>query len=120
MEANPAKAILGNPTRARETLIRVVPVNKTAKAEVEMRANRHALAGVVTAAFVFCAGSNVLYAQQTPPPDRPDRPPAATTADDRDEMDWGWLGLLGLIGLAGLMGNRRDVAVRTTTTRGNP
>ena len=67
------------------------------------------------AAFLLFATSNVSQAQQTPPP--PDRP-AATTADDRDrdDMDLGWIGLLGLVGLAGLMG-RRDVAVRTTTTR---
>jgi LPXTG-motif cell wall-anchored protein len=68
------------------------------------------------AAFLLWTAGNVSYAQETPPPPK-DRP-AATTADDRDDFDLGWIGLLGLIGLAGLMGTRRrDVGVRTTTTR---
>ena len=80
-----------------------------------MSAKRNAFAAMATAAFVLCATSNVLHAQQTPPPDRP----PAITADDRDrvDMDWGWIGLLGLAGLAGLMGRGRDERVRTTTTR---
>ena len=78
-----------------------------------MLAKRHAFAGLLTAAFLLSATSNVSHAQQTPPPDRP----PVTTADDRDDMDWGWIGLLGLAGLAGLMGRGRDERVRTTTTR---
>jgi hypothetical protein len=79
-----------------------------------MSLRRFFLAVATTGLLVFSAG-DLLNAQETPPPASP---PATTTTADRDhDRDWGWIGLLGLIGLAGLAGRRRDVAVRTTTTR---
>ena len=79
-----------------------------------MSLRRLFLAGVATTGLLVFSGGDLLNAQETPPPASP---PATTTTADRDhDRDWGWIGLLGLIGLAGLAG-RRDVAVRTTTTR---
>ena len=80
-----------------------------------MSLRRLFLAGVATTGLLVFSAGDLLNAQETPPPASP---PATTTTADRDhDRDWGWIGLLGLIGLAGLAGRRRDVAVRTTTTR---
>jgi MYXO-CTERM domain-containing protein len=75
---------------------------------------RHSIIAMCGAAFLLCT-PGALNAQQPVPP--PDKDTTVTVTRDDDDRNFGWIGLLGLLGLAGLLGRRRDVGVRTTTTR---